>query len=114
MSAFNSPHPFLTGGTGKAGGKSLEEIYGAQGCCQSPPSKGSTRSPRISTFQSPPLALPMTAGLWNPPDVHSKYPHFLIYFEVYRIVLHTLESRDHYPYFIGGEQRPEETCIKPR
>lgn len=46
--------------------------------------------------------------LWDPPDVHSEYPYFLIYLEVYGIVLHTVEGRDHCPQFIYGDTEARE------
>lgn len=64
----------------------------------------------VSTFQTSPPILPTITGCSGiPSDVHNEYPHFLISFEVYGIVLHNLESRDHYAHFTDREQRPEET-----
>lgn len=50
---------------------------------------------------------PQTANnnrlLQGPPVVHSGYSYFLIYFEIYGVVLGLLENRGHYPHSKGRE-----------
>lgn len=68
------------------------------------------RSPRISAFQTPRPALPTITGRSGTHQMYTMNIFISLFIlGVYRIVLHTLESRDHYPHFIGGKQWPGET-----
>lgn len=111
LGPLREPFPLLTWGSGRAEGEeSSGELWGSGMLPRASPLEEQDRTIRKHT-ESTQLCVPnpftQTANnnrlLQDPPDVHSGHPYFLIYFEIYGVVLSLQKNRGHYPHSTGRE-----------
>lgn len=94
------PFPGRGGHREGSGGKSQGELR-AQGS----PTRKHKESTHLCALQTSPPALSAMTGRSGTHRCANEYPYFLVYFEVYGIVRHARENRDHYsPLYRQGMQ----------